>query len=71
MWREDYEALLIMRDNFIEAVEAATPYFQSGGQFAHLLRPGMSIIKDGIPALVKEFDAMRKELEELRVVKRR
>lgn len=56
MLLRERDALLAMVEKY---VEAATPYFQSGGKYAHWLAPGDNIVVDGIRAAIKAYEDLR------------
>jgi hypothetical protein len=48
-------ALEGIRERYAEAVDIAGKFLQAGGRYSHLIKPGDSILNDGIPALVNEL----------------
>lgn len=57
------ESLEFARKMIEHHVEAATPYFQCGGKYAHWLVPGQNIITQGIPALAERYEALKQRVE--------
>ena len=55
----------LYRDSYSKAVETMTPIMQNGGEFAHLLTVGDSIVNDGPKALVKEIHRLQSIVTDL------
>ena len=45
-----------LEEYFREAVDALSPYLQSGGKYGHLMQPGQSITKEGPKRLVEYLE---------------
>src|SRR5262245_11331369 len=63
---EARRSLELYRYEFGAAVDAATPFLQTGGRYAHLVKLGESITADGVPRLVAHLEQRAQQAEQER-----
>ena len=51
------------KEQYVRMLDAVTPYLQTGGTHAHLMKLGTDLIVDGVPALCREIDRLKAELK--------